>query len=84
MKMTSKKVSKDIKFEEALDVLEKQVEMLESGKLMLDESIEVFRYGIELSKICADKLNAARQEVEKIVTVSCDDYRLEPFQDLED
>ncbi|MCD8199257.1 MAG: exodeoxyribonuclease VII small subunit [Phascolarctobacterium sp.] len=82
--MTDKKVVKDMKFEEALAELEKHVEMLESGGLTLDESVEAFKYGIELSKICADKLNTARQEVEKIVTVTSNDYKLEPFQDLED
>ncbi len=81
--MTDKKVFKDMKFEEALAALEKHVEMLESGELTLDESVEAFKYGIELSKICADKLNIARQEVEKIV-VTCNDYKLEPFRDLED
>ena len=79
----AKKIAKNIKFEEALAELEEQVRLLESGELSLEQSLEVFKYGIELSKICMGKLDTVKQEVEKIVVSSDDDYKLETFHDLE-
>ena len=65
--MEIKQVAKDIKFEEALAELEEQVRLLESGELSLEDSLEVYKYGVELSKVCSSKLEAVKQEVEKIV-----------------
>lgn len=81
--MAVKKIAKNIKFEEALEELEEQVRLLESGDLPLEEALEVYKYGIELSKLCVTKLNTVKQEVEKLVVNSEDDYSLEPFRDLE-
>ena len=83
--MAVKKVAKNIKFEEALAELEEQVRLLESGELSLEESLAAYKYGVELSKVCTNKLEAVKQEVEKIVVAdgNDDDYRLVPFQDLE-
>ena len=78
----AKKIAKNIKFEEALSELESQVKLLESGELSLEQSLEVFKHGVELSKICNQKLSTVRQEVEKIVAEG-EDYKLETFQDLE-
>ena len=79
----AKKIAKNIKFEEALVELQEQVRLLESGELSLEQSLDVFKYGIELSKICMGKLDTVKQEVEKIVVTSDEDYKLETFHDLE-
>ncbi len=82
--MAVKKISKNIKFEDALKELETQVQLLESGDLPLEQALDVFKYGVELSRICTNKLETAKQEVEKIVvTDDNSDYKLETFQDLE-
>ena len=81
--MATKKIAKNIKFEEALTELEEQVRLLESGDLPLEEALEVYKYGIELSKLCVGKLNTIKQEVEKLVTESVESYHTEPFEDLE-
>lgn len=83
--MAAKKIAKNIKFEDALSELEQQVKLLESGELPLEEALDIFRYGVELSKVCTGKLETVKQEVEKIVVVNGDDadYKLEAFQDLE-
>ena len=83
--MAVKKIAKNIKFEEALNELEQQVRLLESGELPLEQSLDVFKYGVELSKVCTSKLETVKQEVEKIVVNDSDDayYKLEAFQDLE-
>lgn len=77
----SKKIPKNMKFEAALSELEKQVELLESGQLSLDDSLAAFQYGTELSKICLGKLNTAKGAVEKLVVPAGDeaDYHTEPF-----
>lgn len=82
--MAVKKIPKNIKFEDALSELEEQVHLLESGELPLEQALDVFKYGVELSRICTGKLETVKQEVEKIVvTDDGSDYRLEAFQDLE-
>lgn len=86
--MAAKKIAKNIKFEDALVELEEQVRLLESGDLPLEEALDVYKYGIELSKICVTKLNTVKQEVEKIVASTAEaeeeSYTMEPFQDLEE
>ena len=83
--MAAKKIAKNIKFEDALSELEQQVKLLESGELPLEEALDIFRYGVELSKVCTSKLETVKQEVEKIVVANDGDadYKLEAFQDLE-
>ncbi len=81
--MAVKKIAKNIKFEDALAELEEQVRLLESGELPLEQSLDVFKHGIELSKICMSKLDTVKQEVEKIVAANDDEYKLETFHDLE-
>lgn len=77
----SKKIPKNMKFEAALSELEKQVELLESGQLSLDDSLAAFQYGTELSKICLGKLNTAKGAVEKLVVPAGNEeaYHTEPF-----
>ena len=79
----AKKIAKNIKFEEALTELEEQVRLLESGELSLEQSLDVFKYGIELSQVCMGKLDTVKQEVEKNVASSYEEYKLETFHDLE-
>ena len=83
--MAAKKIAKNIKFEDALTELETQVKLLESGDLPLEQALEAFKYGVELSKVCNSKLATVKQEVEKIVVTPGDDadYKLEAFHDLE-
>lgn len=83
--MAARKIAKNIKFEDALSELEEQVKLLESGELSLEQSLDVFKHGIELSKVCMNKLDTVKREVEKIVVAegSSDQYKLEVFHDLE-
>ena len=83
--MAVKKIPKNIKFEDALVELEEQVKLLESGELSLEDSLDVFKYGVELSRVCTSKLETVKQEVEEIVVTASGDenYKLETSQDLE-
>ena len=51
------------RFEEAMAELEDVVEKLEKGELSLDESIEQFQKGVELSKFCTKKLDEAERRI---------------------
>ena len=80
--MATKKTVKNLKFEEALAELEAAVEKLENGDLPLEDAITEFQRGTELSKICLEKLNAAKAAVKKLVVdpEREDDFREEDFQ----
>jgi exodeoxyribonuclease VII small subunit len=51
----------EIKFEEALKKLEKIVEDLERGDLSLDDALKKYQDGIELSRVCAQRLDTAKK-----------------------
>ncbi|HOF43057.1 MAG TPA: exodeoxyribonuclease VII small subunit [Bacilli bacterium] len=54
-----------VKFEELLKELEKIVLDLEKGDLSLEESLKKYQRGIELSKLCKEKLEEAKEVVVK-------------------
>ena len=59
-------MKKEMNFEEALDRLSKINEKLESEEISLDESLKLFKEGVELSKLCQKKLDDAKQEIEQL------------------
>lgn len=52
-------------FEDTMDELEKIVDLLESGDAPLEEAMDLFQKGVELSRLCSKKLD----EIEKRVTL---------------
>lgn len=50
-------------FEEALGRLEEIVQVLENGKVGLEEALSAFEEGIALTKLCNEKLMCAEQKV---------------------
>lgn len=52
-----------MKFEEAMKELESIVEKMESGMLSIDESLQMFSRGIELSKECKKQLEEAKGKI---------------------
>ena len=55
-------------FEQLLNELNKVVESLESGKLSLEESVEVYQKGMALSIECKKRLDADKEVIVKKVT----------------
>jgi exodeoxyribonuclease VII small subunit len=53
-------------FEHALTELEELVARLEKGELSLDESLQQFKRGVELTRHCQKILDQAQQVVEKL------------------
>ncbi len=57
---------KDMKFEEALAKLSEINEKLSAEDVSLEDSVKLFKEGVELTKFCQKKLNEAKQEIEQI------------------
>ena len=55
-------------FEELLKELNNVVELLESGKLSLEESVEIYQKGMALSIECKKRLDDAKEVIVKKVT----------------
>lgn len=69
------KEQSNITFEEAMEKLEKIVGRLEDGEVPLEESINLYKEGMELSKWCHDKLKSAEEQL----TLIMKDDSLKPF-----
>jgi exodeoxyribonuclease VII small subunit len=55
-------------FEESLQELEKIVTQLEQGDVPLEEALDAFKRGMELSKQCQDTLAKAEKTLTKMMT----------------
>lgn len=60
-------MSKDIKFNELLERLEKIVEKLESENVDLEEATKLLEEGLKIHKICEGKLKENQNKVEKAI-----------------
>ena len=56
----------ELTFEVAYRELEQIVERLEGGKLPVDESVKLFRRGVELTKLLRERLKKVENEVKEI------------------
>ena len=59
-------VKKDMKFEEALNKLAEINEKLSADDVSLEESVKLFKEGVEITRLCQKKLDDAKQEIEQI------------------
>ena len=50
-------------FEEALSRLEEIVTLMEKGELSLDDTVKLYKEGVELASFCGGKLTDAKQQV---------------------
>ncbi|MCC6866721.1 MAG: exodeoxyribonuclease VII small subunit [Ignavibacteria bacterium] len=65
--MTVKKnKEKDRSFEDSFSRLEKILEELESEDCALEDTIKLYEEGLNLTKICYDKLNNAELRIKEI------------------
>ncbi|MFE4522629.1 exodeoxyribonuclease VII small subunit [Cytobacillus firmus] len=59
---------KQLSFEQAMEELEVIVEKLEEGDVPLEEAINIYKKGMELSKLCHDKLKKVESQLTEILT----------------
>jgi exodeoxyribonuclease VII small subunit len=67
-------------FEEAIKELEAIVDKLEKGEIPLDESIEYFQKGMELSKYCTQKLNEVEKKISILIENEKGEMKEKPFE----
>lgn len=79
MPRTTKKTSKDLRFEEALAGLERIVRDLEGGDLPLDDALKLFEEGVRLSRFCGAKLDEAEKKIEILMKGADGEWRPGPF-----
>jgi exodeoxyribonuclease VII small subunit len=61
-----------LSFEGALDQLEQTVARLEAGEMPLEEALELFEAGVNLSRQCDATLEAAERRVEILIADRAD------------
>lgn len=66
----------NISFEEALEKLETIVGKLEEGDVPIEKAINYYQDGMNLSKLCNDKLNNVQDKMTKIMN---EQNEFEPF-----
>jgi len=64
--MSSKTKPAELNFEKAMDRLEAIVEQMETGKLPLEDLIVRYEEGMNLVKVCQERLTNAEQKIEII------------------
>lgn len=65
--MAQKKIKNtEPSFEDSFSRLEKILEQLESDECTLEETIKLYEEGLNLTKICYDKLNNAELRIKEI------------------
>jgi exodeoxyribonuclease VII small subunit len=71
----------EMKFEEALKRLEKIVEDLEKGDLSLDEALKKYQEGIELSRLCSQRLDSVKKKIDILSKNKKGDFELKPWDE---
>lgn len=76
--MANKKSTPD--FETALAELEGLVQRMEGGELSLEDSLQEFERGVQLTRICQDALKVAEQRV-RTLSANGDEQDFPPGDD---
>ncbi|OGP60341.1 MAG: exodeoxyribonuclease VII small subunit [Deltaproteobacteria bacterium RBG_13_61_14] len=75
---------KGLKFEKALEELERVVARLEKGNLPLEESLQLFEQGIKAARECRAYLEEAEKRVEMLLGSEAGELELSPYASEED
>ncbi|MEC2056867.1 exodeoxyribonuclease VII small subunit [Peribacillus psychrosaccharolyticus] len=57
----------EVTFEQAMEELEKIVEQLEEGDVPLEAAITIYKQGMDLSKLCHQKLKTVEDQLTQIL-----------------
>src|SRR6202165_1044366 len=80
MTTKAKPANPDLNFETAMDRLEKIVEQMESGQLPLEDLIVRYEEGMNLVKVCQQRLASAEQKIEIIARNSAGKATVKKFE----
>ncbi|GHE94807.1 exodeoxyribonuclease VII small subunit [Thalassotalea profundi] len=64
----ARKKLENLSFEESLKELEQIVQNLEAGELSLEEAMNFFERGLNLSQLSQEKLQDAEQKIQMLIT----------------
>ena len=70
----------EIKFEKAMERLEKIVEDLEAGNISLEDALKKYEEGVKLSRACQEKLTQAEKKIEILTRALDGSLKKEPFE----
>ncbi len=74
----------ELNFESAMERLEKIVEQMESGKLRLEDLIVRYEEGMNLVKVCQERLAKAEQKIEIIARNSAGKPIVKEFEQAQE
>jgi exodeoxyribonuclease VII small subunit len=74
----------EMKFEDTLKKLERIVEELEKGDLSLDEALKKYQEGIELSRLCNQRLDNAKKRIDVLAKNKKGEFELRPLGESQD
>lgn len=69
---------KDMQFEQAMHQLEEIVQKLEAGEAPLDDTITLYKQGMELSSYCQKKLQHAEKQLIRIIDQDGNETSFDP------
>jgi exodeoxyribonuclease VII small subunit len=73
-------MTEEIKFEKALERLEKIVEELEAGNIPLEEALKKYEEGVKLSRVCGEKLAQAEKKIQVLTKTLDGTLKRENFE----
>ena len=73
-------MSEEIKFEKAIERLEKIVEDLESGNISLEDALKKYEEGVKLSRLCHQHLSQAEKKIQVLTRTLNGGLQKEPFE----
>lgn len=79
-KANQSSVEAELGFEQALEQLQETVERLESGELSLEDSLRCFEKGVQLTRLCQDRLTQAEKRIQILTQKENGSPQLEDFQ----
>ena len=78
-----KKPNNEVSFEVAMERLEKIVEEMESGKMLLDDLLVRYEEGMKLVKVCQERLAKAEHKIQIITRDYAGKTSVENFEPTE-
>lgn len=70
-------------FEKYLERLETIVRALEKGEVPLEQSLALFEEGIQIARICSQRLNEVEGKIEVLLRMENDQAVVAPFTDAD-
>lgn len=71
-------------FEDSLQRLEEIVELMENGDADLEQSVKLYKEGVDISVFCAGKLKEVEQEISVLQKTASGVFEKKPFEPMED